>query len=385
MSFPKITINNNNDKMSNNHNNIKIKIIKSNNRNQSIKMVDNFTSTNSLDYNNSNNQKLFPIKIKKYNIILPALANKKNYRSNINKSKNIDIISKSIKNRLKDIKLIKKTVKNVYNCYHPWINNSCNDKKINEFMSNCYDITKIDAPTKDNKNRINESKLTNQLLKDVVEKRYKITNIFQKKKLNNIKFNDLNIRNKLNVLDTKTNRFIKDKKSTNNFILNEYNDFKTFKPNHNINKSHSLENTYLSLSKKNLRKNETLFIKDYSINLQKLPKFYPSLNTSYSRKNIMNEEFNDIILSQRSANNGNNSLLKNDYKTIKIKKIVKNSKNDKNYEEKTNRIEKIKSNLLFKKNITNSSLFPEYETNRTINKSNLIKCPLKIWFKYSNN
>ena len=371
--------------MSNNHNNIKIKIIKSNNRNQSIKMVDNFTSTNSLDYNNSNNQKLFPIKIKKYNIILPALANKKNYRSNINKSKNIDIISKSIKNRLKDIKMIKKTVKNVYNCYHPWINNSCNDKKINEFMSNCYDITKIDAPTKDNKNRINESKLTNQLLKDVVEKRYKITNIFQKKKLNNIKFNDLNIRNKLNVLDTKTNRFIKDKKSTNNFILNEYNDFKTFKPNHNINKSHSLENTYLSLSKKNLRKNETLFIKDYSINLQKLPKFYPSLNTSYSRKNIMNEEFNDIILSQRSANNGNNSLLKNDYKTIKIKKIVKNSKNDKNYEEKTNRIEKIKSNLLFKKNITNSSLFPEYETNRTINKSNLIKCPLKIWFKYSNN
>lgn len=385
MSFPKITINNNNDKMSNNHNNIKIKIIKSNNRNQSIKMVDNFTSTNSLDYNNSNNQKLFPIKIKKYNIILPALANKKNYRSNINKSKNIDIISKSIKNRLKDIKMIKKTVKNVYNCYHPWINNSCNDKKINEFMSNCYDITKIDAPTKDNKNRINESKLTNQLLKDVVEKRYKITNIFQKKKLNNIKFNDLNIRNKLNVLDTKTNRFIKDKKSTNNFILNEYNDFKTFKPNHNINKSHSLENTYLSLSKKNLRKNETLFIKDYSINLQKLPKFYPSLNTSYSRKNIMNEEFNDIILSQRSANNGNNSLLKNDYKTIKIKKIVKNSKNDKNYEEKTNRIEKIKSNLLFKKNITNSSLFPEYETHRTINKSNLIKCPLKIWFKYSNN
>ena len=385
MSFPKITINNNNDKMSNNHNNIKIKIIKSNNRNQSIKMVDNFTSTNSLDYNNSNNQKLFPIKIKKYNIILPALANKKNYRSNINKSKNIDIISKSIKNRLKDIKMIKKTVKNVYNCYHPWINNSCNDKKINEFMSNCYDITKIDAPTKDNKNRINESKLTNQFLKDVVEKRYKITNIFQKKKLNNIKFNDLNIRNKLNVLDTKTNRFIKDKKSTNNFILNEYNDFKTFKPNHNINKSHSLENTYLSLSKKNLRKNETLFIKDYSINLQKLPKFYPSLNTSYSRKNIMNEEFNDIILSQRSANNGNNSLWKNDYKTIKIKKIVKNSKNDKNYEEKTNRIEKIKSNLLFKKNITNSSLFPEYETHRTINKSNLIKCPLKIWFKYSNN
>ena len=385
MSFPKITINNNKDEMSNNHNNIKIKIIKPNNKNQSIQMVDNFTSTNSLDYNNSNNQKLYPIKIKKYNIILPALANKKNHRSNINKSKNIDIISKSIKNRLKDIKMIKKTVKNVYNFYHPWINNSCNDKEINEFMSNCYDITKIDAPTKDNKNRINESKLTNQLLKDVVEKRYKIANIFQKTKLNNIKFNDLNIRNKLNVLDTKTNRFIKDKKSTNNFILNEYNDFKTYKPNHNINKSHSLENTYLSLSKKNLRKNETLFIKDYSINFQKLPKLYPSLNTSYSRNNIMNEDFNDIILSQRSANNVNNSLLKNDYKTIKIKKIVKNSKNDKHYEEKTNRIEKIKSNLLFKKNITNSSLCPDNETHRIINKSNLIKHPLKIWFKYSNN
>ena len=385
MSFPKITINNYKDGIINAQNNVKIKIIKPKIKNQSKQMVDKFTSTNTLDYNKSINQNIFPIKIKKYNIILPTLVNKANRHSNINKSKNIYIISKSIKNRLKDISIIKKTVKRFYNFYHPWSNESYNNKEINEFMSNCYDITKIDAPTKDNKNRINESKLTNQLLKDVVEKRYKITNIFQKKKLNNIKFNDLNIRNKLNVLDTKTNRFIKDKKSTNNFILNEYNDFKTFKPNHNINKSHSLENTYLSLSKKNLRKNETLFIKDYSINLQKLPKFYPSLNTSYSRKNIMNEEFNDIILSQRSANNGNNSLWKNDYKTIKIKKIVKNSKNDKNYEEKTNRIEKIKSNLLFKKNITNSSLFPEYETHRTINKSNLIKCPLKIWFKYSNN
>ena len=121
-------------------------------------------------------------------------------------------------------------------------------------MSNCYDITKIDAPTKDNKNRINESKLTNQLLKDVVEKGYKIANIFQKTKLNNIKFNDFNTRNKLNVLDTKTNRFIIDKKGTNNFILNEYNDFKAFKHNHNINKSHSLENTYLSLSKKKFKK-----------------------------------------------------------------------------------------------------------------------------------
>ena len=171
--------------------------------------------------------------------------------------------------------------------------------------------------------------------------------------------------------------------------MNEYNDFKAFKHNHNINKSHSLENTYLSLSKKNLRKNETLFIKDYSIkdliSLQNLPKLYPSLNTSYSRKNILNEEFNDNILSQRSENNGNNSLLKNDYKTIKIKKIVKNSKNDKHYEEKMNRIEKIKSNLLFKKNITNSSLCPDNETHRIINKSNLIKHPLKIWFKYSNN
>ena len=92
MSFPKITINNNNDEMPNNHNNIKIKIIKPNNKNKSIQMVDNFTSTNTLDYNNSNNQKLFPIKIKKYNIILPALGNKKNHRSKINKSKNIDII-----------------------------------------------------------------------------------------------------------------------------------------------------------------------------------------------------------------------------------------------------------------------------------------------------
>ena len=384
MSFPKITINNYKDGIINAQNNVKIKIIKPKIKNQSKQMVDKFTSTNTLDYNKSINQNIFPIKIKKYNIILPTLVNKANRHSNINKSKNIYIISKSIKNRLKDISIIKKTVKRFYNFYHPWSNESYNNKEINEFMSNCYDITKIDAPLNDNKHRINESKLTNKLLKDV-EKHYKIANIIQKKKFHNIKFNDLNIRNKNNALDIKTNKIISDKKGSDNFSLNEYNNFKFFKPILNINKSHSLENTYLSLSKKHLRKNETLFVNDYSIkdliSLQKLPKLYSSLNTSYSRNNILNEESNDIILSQRSEINEGNSMLKNDYKTIKIKKIMKNSINDKYYEEKMNRIEKIKSNLLFKKNLTNSSLCHDNEALKTINKSNLIRHPLGMWFK----
>lgn len=369
MSFPKITNNNFNNGFTKIP--MEIKIIKPKNRNQIKKMVDTYTSTNSLDYNNPNNND--QIKIKEYNIILPTIQKKINNHSNINNTKNVGI--KSIKNRFKDIKILKKALKNVYNFYHPWSKNSVNNNEINEFMSNCYDITKIDVPINEYKSRINGSKLTNKFLKDM-EKHYRIANIFQKKKLNNIKFNNLKIRNKFNNFDTKTNLFIHDKtEDKNNFIFNEYNNFKILKNINNKNKSHSLKNTYLSLSNKNLRKNENHIIKDSS-----LPKFSSSLNTSYSRNNFLNENFTSNKISQRSFNN-DNSMLKNDYKTIKIKKIIKNTINDKCFEERMNRIDKIRSNLLFKKNITSSSLNQDNDTQGRINKSNLIKHPIKIWFK----
>ena len=382
MSFPKITINNYNKSNNYHLRKLELKIINPKYKIQSKKMNHNFTSNNSLNYNNYVKQKALPMKFKLYNIVLPILGNSK-------KDENINI-SKSTNNKFK--KNIRKGIE-IYNYYHPWINNSYNNYEINEFMSNCYDITKIDAPNNDeNKYRINESKLTNKLLRDV-EKHYKIANIFQRTKLKNIKSN--NIRIKINKQDLIENNILSKRRhnrNIDNLIYNDYNNFKFYNPinkDNKRNKTNSLENTYSSLSNKNINK-EDLYKKDSRfkdfLSLKKLQKPSSSLNTSYSPKinnniNELNEDCKEKIFSNRSVEIDNSPSIKNEYKTIKIKKLMKNTINDKYKEEKNNRIEKIKSNLLFKKNITFSTLFPNSETQRQINKSNLIKKPIKIIFQ----
>ena len=374
MSFPKITINNYNKSNNYHLRKLELKIINPKYKIQSKKMNHNFTSNNSLNYNNYVKQKALPMKFKLYNIVLPILGNSK-------KDENINI-SKSTNNKFK--KNIRKGIE-LYNYYHPWINNSYNNHEINAFMSNCYDITKIDVPNNDeNKYRINESKLTNKLLRDV-EKHYKIANIFQRTKLKNIKSNKVKIKNNRKDLIEDNNVIFSNRDNKiNNLIYNEYNNFKFYKSINKENKSHSLENTYLSLSNKNINE-ENLYKKDSRfkdfISLKKIQKPSSSLNTSYSRNNNINEKSKAKILSYRSEEIDNNLSIKNEYKTIKIKKLIKNTINDKYKEEKNNRIEKIKSNLLFKKNITFSTLCPNSETQRQINNSNLIKNPIKIIFQ----
>ena len=361
MNFPKIT-NNNYNKSSNNHlRKLELKIINPKIKIQYKKISHNLTSNNSLNSNNNAKQKTLPIKFKLYNIVLPILGNSKKYENNNN-------ISKSTNNKFK--KDIRKGIE-LYNYYHPWINNSYNNYEINKFMSNCYDITKIDAPNNDeNKKRIKESKLTNKLLRDA-EKHYKILNIFQRTKLKNIKRNNLKIKINKNNLIEENNTILSNRPlNINNLIYNEYNNFKYYKPINKENKRHNLENTYLSLSNKNIIK-EHLYkkdssIEDFIVSLKKIQKPSYSLNTSYFRNNNINEDHKIKILSHRSVECNYNPSINREYKTIKIKKLIKNTINDNYKEEKNSRIEKIKSNFLFKKNITFSSLCPNSETQRQL-------------------
>ena len=200
MNFPKITINNYNDEGNNNQNKSKEILINKKNKNQKKKIIYNLSSTSNSNLNNFNKKQTLSINIKNYNIALPILVNKVNNRK-INDYKNINVNSKSTTKRIK--KNIRIGLKNLYNLYHPWLNNSCNNNEINEFLSNCYDITKIEAKNNDNKYKINDSKLTNKLLRDV-ENHYKIANIFQKRKFKNINFNNINIKNNKTIQE-KTN------------------------------------------------------------------------------------------------------------------------------------------------------------------------------------
>lgn len=271
------------------------------------------------------------------------------------------------------------------NCYyfHPWINKSYNNNEINAFMSNCYDITKIDTYVNENQYKINDSKLTNKLLREV-EKRYKIANIFQKKKLNTIKFDNL-IKNKNIFIETKNIKVYNSKKNNKKLFFNKYNHLRNFKPINTENKIHSLENSYSSLIKKNIKTNETQFLKDYHfkdfISLKKKEKPSSSLNTSYSKKDKIIEELEEKILSHRNDDNDhdNKDSLIRDYKTIKIKKIINNNINNNYNGEKIKRNYKIKSNFLYKKNITFSSLLSETGTQTKINNSNLINKIAEHW------
>ena len=380
MSFPKITINNFKDG-SNNNNKLVLKFVNLNNKDKSKKLRDNSISTNTFNYNNYHESQTLPIKINNYQIILPIVDNRLN-NSNIKKvNKNINIISKSVNHKIK--KKFKKRIKDDYYYYHPWINNSYNNNEINAFMSNCYDITKIDTYVNENQYKINDSKLTNKLLREV-EKRYKIANIFQKKKLNTIKFDNL-IKNKNIFIETKNIKVYNSKKNNKKLFFNKYNHLRNFKPINTENKIHSLENSYSSLIKKNIKTNETQLLKDYHfkdfISLKKKEKPSSSLNTSYSKKDKIIEELEEKILSHRNDDNDhdNKDSLIRDYKTIKIKKIINNNINNNYNGEKIKRNYKIKSNFLYKKNITFSSLLSETGTQTKINNSNLINKIAEHW------
>ena len=132
----------------------------------------------------------------------------------------------------------------------------------------------------------------------------------------------------------------------------------------NENENNSLENTHSISPIKHIYRNKDnyrniTFSQDLiSINNKK--NLSSSLNNSCSDiSNIISNDYKNKnnICSKESfeVDNYNNKKEKgkNNYRTIKIKKIYKKTKNDKNNDERLN---KIKSNFLYKKNITFSSL-----------------------------
>lgn len=388
MNFPKITFNNYNDGNNINSDRLKFDLPNKKIKIKSKKLIDDFISTNKLNNIKYCDKKLLPLKLKKINMVLPLLTNRPN-NSKANKDDNYNNICKSTINDNK--KYIKRRVNDLYYFYHPWLNNSYNKHEINSYMSNCYDITKIDTRINENKYRINNSKLTNKLLRDV-EKHHKIANLFNKKKvnINDIKYNkNMDIRNNLNTIDAIIQTDHNDIKPLNKYDIdnsnfyekknNLKNNLRIFRLLDSENKSHSLENTHLIPNKKFLRKNITnskneYFLKDFIMlsNTQK-QKISSSLNNSLSNiSNKINEDYKNNNPCLDNCEADNNSKLKNNYKTIKIKKLIKNSFNDKYNDEKNNRVDKIKSNLLFKKNITFYSLYSENKTQPNVIKNSEI-------------
>ena len=331
-------------------------LIKEDINNQPKIKIDNSTMTS--NYNNFTKLQTLSLKIKKNNIsFLPSLINKEENRS-INNYKNINN-NYNIMN-IKNKKIIRNEIKNLYNLYHPWLI-SHNNKEIHEFLSNCFDVTKIERHINDNKSKINDSKLTNKLLRDV-EKHYKISNLFNKKKLKNITFNNINIKNNNTSIQEKTNIKTERRHNQNkifNYQFKKFGNLKLLNKENNIeNRNHSFDNTYFTLNKNCLRKNETNSkneqpLKEF-LSFEETPKISSSLNKSFSIFNNLNEDYKKTP--QHRSIDINNILIQNDYKTIKIKKIAKGSINVKSIEEKMNRIDKIKANLLFKKKTTYNSL-----------------------------
>jgi hypothetical protein len=338
MNLPSIKIENNNyyHKLKNNSDNLKFKIIDSKYK-RYMNKVDNFTSNDNQYIGNYNFKKILPKIYKNHNVILPTILNRVD--NNSYRNENISYINNSRNNKYKINGRNAYKDKNLYNFYHPWSNNSYNNKEINSILSYCLDVTKINISFK-NKKRINDCKLNNKLLRDV-EKRYNIANLYQK--LNNIKINKINQGNSTENNSSENNIFgYKEKKINNLRYLN---------PNKNDKNNCSNENTYSNLNKRNLFKNITnnrndFYLRDYTP-LKMKEKQSSSFNNSFCN---IHKRINDNFMTDISSPKSVDLKLKNNYQTIKIKNLSKEFNNDndeKNVD--NNKFEKIRPNSLFLK------------------------------------
>lgn len=338
MNLPSIKIENNNyyNKIKNSSDNLKFKLIDSRNK-RYIKKMDDFSSTNDEYNGNYNFRKILPRIYQNHNAILPTIINR--IDNNTFRNENISYINNSKNNKYKINERNGYKDKNLYNFYHPWSNNSYNNKEINFFLSNCLDVTKIDTSFK-NKKRINDCKLNNKLLRDV-EKRYNIANLYQK--LNNIKINKNNQNNSIENNSSENNIYGYNEKKINNA--------RYLNLTKNVKNSFSNENTYSNLNKRSLFKNITnsrndFYLRDYTP-LKMKEKQSSSFNNSYCN---IHKRINDNLIADTSSQKSFD-LLKNNYQTIKIKNISKEFKKDNDEKNVENKIEKIRPNSLFLKNV----------------------------------
>ena len=282
---------------------------------------DAYTST---EVNESSSKRLFPNNNKTFEILLPQLISKNkmnkntikkidnynikyNYNSNISKNSNNN--STIIKRELHYIK-------------HPWQNKSFRENEIDLFMSNCYDITKILNPIKykDKDEIIYIRKIS------PIEKENKFWNLNKKeeKKLNEIKklYEKSGKENSFSLQNDKTySRKVKNNTIKNNII--------TF--------------NRVSLS---VKKEKILDIRRNYIN-------YRNINDKNWKNKIILSNKQLLTLIESNQNNNNKSVevvknnnLKNNYKTIKIRKQDKNY--IPSYEDRLNNFDKIRARLIFK-------------------------------------
>ena len=275
-------------------------------------MVDEYTSTKNPNINKYNGNPVIPLKIKNHNIALPLLTDriKKNNIKNFEKLFISNILNSSRKTKSKSNEILR--------FYHPWLSNMCKNEEINSFMSYCYGITKITSPAvKINKIKINDNKYQNSHTFQKDDKHYKMIKILNRKKFSNVGTNtcfddELDEKRNLNIENNnkeqcryKFNFYpFKDKIISNSF-RSSYITLKNQRPN-NENKKNSF-----------VAKSNYVYLVDTS-----RVKNNRSSLINNNNKSMYNQSNDETIKGYFH----NDSTIKSEYRTIKIKKIKNNDR-----------------------------------------------------------
>ena len=256
-------------------------------------LVDDYTATKDPNINKFRGHPMIPLKIKDHNVALPILTDRIK-KNNLKEYEKL-FISSIINN-----KQYKSKCNDFFKFYHPWLSQLCKNGEIHSFLSYCYNITKITPPpVKINKLKINKVKFNNKENKKQ-ERNYRIINDY-KKRFKNI---SVSVGTNTNFIEKKPQKRLLSIEN-NTYNIEKFKYFNLSKESLN---ARAFRNSYFTLKKKGIKKNSTL------------------LNSNYSYDKSFHIKNNRASSLNNSNVNINNSTMKGEYKTIKIKKIKNNER-----------------------------------------------------------
>ena len=273
-------------------------------------MVDEYTATKNPNIKKFNCNPMIPLRIKNHNIALPILTE----RIKRNNLKNFEKLF--ISNIINDSKKSKSKSNEILRFYHPWLSNLCKNEEIHAFMSYCYGITKIASPAiRINKIKINNNRYSNNNITSKDDK-YKVIKIIGKNRLNSVGSNtyfdeERKIENHLNIEDNNKEPI----KYRYYYPMNEKILSNSFRNSYIRNKRANNENRKNSY----MKRKKYVYLADIS-------------GVKNNRSYLLNNNSNNISVYNKSSDETiksyfhNNSTLKGEYRTIKIKKIKNNDK-----------------------------------------------------------
>jgi hypothetical protein len=272
-------------------------------------MVDEYTATKNPNIKKFNCNPMIPLRIKNHNIALPIFIErvKKNNLKNFEKLFISNIINDSKKSKSKSNEILR--------FYHPWLSNLCKNEEIHAFMSYCYGITKIASPEiRINKIKINKNRYSNNNSTSKDDK-YKIIKILGKNRLNSVG----------------TNTYFDEDRKIENCLNIENNNKEPIKYRYYPMNEKILSNSFRSSYMKNKRANNENKKNNSYMKRKKYVYLADISGVKNNRSYLLNNN-NNISVYNRSNDETtknyfhNNSTLKGEYRTIKIKKIKNNDR-----------------------------------------------------------